>query len=107
MIGKVSVSPADYPRSIEHLKDKEALVLLVVDLLDYPGSVWPNILDLLGKNKKIILVANKVDLILPDHAKYVRNITEVVRTEFLKKCYENSQGNVFPKLIRKTQQIFS
>jgi hypothetical protein len=34
----------------------------VVDLTDFPGSVWPNILDLLGKNKKILLVGNKVKL---------------------------------------------
>ena len=31
-----------------------------MDLTDFPGSVWPNILDLLGKNKKILLVGNKV-----------------------------------------------
>ena len=34
----------------------------MVDLTDFPGSVWPNILDLLGKNKKILLVGNKVKL---------------------------------------------
>ena len=70
---EVSVSPEDYPKAIEHLKDKDALILLVVDLLDFPGSVWPSILDLLGKNKKIILVANKIDLLLPDQRHYIRD----------------------------------
>ena len=45
-------------------QDKKALVILVVDLTDFPGSVWPNILDLLGKNKKIILVGNKVRFLI-------------------------------------------
>ena len=72
-LSEVSVSPEDYPKAIEHLKDKDALILLVVDLLDFPGSVWPNILDLLGKNKKIILVGNKVDLLLPDQSRYIRH----------------------------------
>ena len=56
------MSPDDYPKTLEHLRDKDALILLVVDLLDFPGSVWPNILDLLGKKKKIILIGNKVAL---------------------------------------------
>ena len=63
---KVNVSPEDYPKAIEHIKDKEALVLLVVDLLDFPGSVWPGILSLLGTNKRVITVGNKLDLIVPD-----------------------------------------
>ena len=58
--------------------------MLVVDLLDFPGSVWPNILDLLGKKKKIILVGNKLDLLLPDHDRYTKNITAVMQEEFLR-----------------------
>ena len=76
---RVNVSPEDYPKAIEHIKDKEALVLLVVDLLDFPGSVWPGILSLLGTNKRIIIVGNKLDLIVPDGQKYVRRITNIIR----------------------------
>jgi len=96
---KVSVSPDDYPKTIEHIHDKSALVILVVDLLDFPGSVWPNILNLLGKNKKIILVGNKLDLILPDQSGYIKNITSILQEEFLKKCFENEADKVFPYLI--------
>ena len=76
---KVNVSPEDYPKAIEHIKDKEALVLLVVDLLDFPGSVWPGILSLLGTNKRVIVVGNKLDLIVPDGQKYVKRITNIIR----------------------------
>jgi len=96
---KVSVSPEDYPKTIEHIKDKDALILLVVDLLDFPGSVWPNILDILGTNKKIILVGNKVDLIVPDQSKYIHNITQIIKAEFMKKCFSETEGKIFPKLI--------
>ena len=38
----------------------------MVDLLDFPGSVWTGILELLGNNKKIILVGNKFDMMVLD-----------------------------------------
>ena len=76
---RVNVSPEDYPKAIEHIKDKEALILLVVDLLDFPGSVWPGILSLLGTNKRVIIVGNKLDLIVPDGQKYAKRITNIIR----------------------------
>lgn len=76
---RVNVSPEDYPKAIEHIKDKEALILLVVDLLDFPGSVWPGILSLLGTNKRVVIVGNKLDLIVPDGQKYVKRITNIIR----------------------------
>ena len=97
---KLNVRPEDYPRAIEHIKDKKALVMLVVDLLDFPGSVWPGILELLGKNKKVILVGNKFDLILPDSKSYYRNICNIVRQEFLNKCWsESTEDSCFPQII--------
>lgn len=97
---KLNVSPEDYPKAIEHIKDKKALIILVVDLLDFPGSVWPGILELMGKNKKVILVGNKFDLIVPDSKRYYKNITNVLRSEFLKKCWsEASADSAFPQII--------
>ena len=60
---KVSVSPEDYPKTLAHIYDRKAIVLLVVDLLDFPGSVWPGIIDLLGVNKHIVIIGNKADLL--------------------------------------------
>ena len=97
---KVNISPEDYPKAIEHIKHKTALVLLVVDLLDFPGSVWPGILELLGTNKKIILVGNKFDMIVPDSKKYYKTITNIMRNEFLSKCWsEKLESSSFPAIV--------
>ena len=48
----MNINPEDYPKAISHLKDKKAIVVLIVDLTDFPGSVWPNILDLIGSDKR-------------------------------------------------------
>ena len=97
---KLNVSPEDYPKTFAHIKDKKALVLLVVDLLDFPGSVWPGILEILGKNKKVILVGNKFDLLVPDTKNYYRHISNVLRTKFLEKCWsEVTENSCFPQII--------
>ena len=83
---KVSVSPEDYPKSIAHLKNKKAIIILVVDLTDFPGSVWPGILNQLGKNKRIILVGNKIDLLPADSKYYLKRIEKSMVNTFKKKC---------------------
>ena len=45
----VRVSPQVYEKLLEPIKDKRALVVVVVDLLDVPCSIWPNIIDIVGK----------------------------------------------------------
>ncbi|XP_045130402.1 nitric oxide-associated protein 1-like isoform X3 [Portunus trituberculatus] len=44
----VKVDPNMYEKLLEPIKQKRALVLLVVDLLDVPCSIWPNIMDIIG-----------------------------------------------------------
>lgn len=39
----------------------KSLVLLMVDLLDFPCSIWPGIVDIIGTERPIFLVANKVN----------------------------------------------
>ena len=36
---KMNVAPEDYPKTIAHLKETPAVIVLIVDLLDFPGSV--------------------------------------------------------------------
>ena len=38
---KMNVAPEDYPKTIAHLKETPAVIVLIVDLLDFPGSVRP------------------------------------------------------------------
>ena len=83
---KLSVSPEDYPKTIEHLKSKKAIIILVVDLTDFPGSVWPDIINQLGPNKRILLVGNKVDLLPADSKDYLKRVEQSMLQTFKEKC---------------------
>jgi hypothetical protein len=45
----VIVSPDDYPKLMAHLKNTVALIILMVDLLDFPCSIWPGVMHIIGK----------------------------------------------------------
>ena len=64
-------------------------------------SDWSSgILELMGKNKKVILVGNKFDLLVPDSRNYYKRVTTLLRTQFLDKCWSQStQNSVFPQII--------
>lgn len=47
----VSVCADDYPKILSQIQNKKALVLLMVDLIDFPCSIWPDILDIIGRKK--------------------------------------------------------
>ncbi|XP_066982332.1 nitric oxide-associated protein 1 isoform X5 [Macrobrachium rosenbergii] len=44
----IRVSPDVYQKLLEPIKEKKALAVVVVDLLDVPCSIWPNLIDILG-----------------------------------------------------------
>lgn len=44
----VNVSAEDYPRIVGKIKETYSMVLLLVDLTDFPCSIWPGILDIIG-----------------------------------------------------------
>lgn len=56
----VSVKPEDYINIISTIKDKHALIIVLVDLLDFPCSVFNGLKDLLGSNRPVFIVGNKV-----------------------------------------------
>ena len=86
---KMNIQPEEYPKAISHLKNQKAIVVLIVDLMDFPGSLWPNILDLIGSDKRVILVGNKVDLLAQDSYDYLENVKKVMVKTFVKKCQES------------------
>ena len=96
---KVNVSPGHYESTIAHIASKRAIVLLVVDLLDYPGSVWPGIVDLLGVNKRIILVGNKVDMLPQDSENYLVRVERVMKMAFMDKCSRRLEARCDPKVV--------
>ena len=59
----VSLHAADFYKMIKTLAKKDALIVKVVDIFDFSGSWIEDILEIVGKNKNLLLVANKIDLL--------------------------------------------
>lgn len=53
----------------------------MVDLVDFPCSIWPEIVNIIGPKRPVFIVGNKVDLLPQDSKKYLDHI---------KQCLENS-----------------
>lgn len=77
----VRVQPEEYEKLLQSIRKVKSLVLLMVDLLDFPCSIWPGIVDIIGKDRPIILVANKVDLLPGDSIGYLKRIKESLMTQ--------------------------
>lgn len=80
---KVQVNAEDYVNMIAKIKDEIALAILMVDLVDMPGSIWPNILDIIGKKRPVIVVGNKVDLLPQDSKHYLKHIINVLESSLI------------------------
>ena len=59
----VTLRADDYLRHLSHLREKRALILLVVDVIDFPGSLFPNLHTLVSPASRVMVVANKIDLL--------------------------------------------
>ncbi|XP_043225455.1 nitric oxide-associated protein 1-like [Amphibalanus amphitrite] len=71
----VTVPAADYSLLMRRMGDWPALLVLVVDLLDFPCSVWSGIGQLVGRSRPVIIVGNKVDLLPQDSDGYLARVT--------------------------------
>ncbi|KAG5681016.1 hypothetical protein PVAND_010482 [Polypedilum vanderplanki] len=80
----VSVKPEDYINIIASIKDESSLAIVMVDLLDFPCSIFPELSNVLGKTRPIILVGNKVDLIPRDSQNYLEHLKECLLNEAMK-----------------------
>ncbi|XP_047526121.1 nitric oxide-associated protein 1 [Pieris napi] len=80
----VTVQSEEYERLLQSIKYVKSLVLLMVDILDFPCSIWPGIVDVIGKDRPIFIVANKVDLIPGDSIGYLKRIKESLMAEINK-----------------------
>lgn len=74
----VRVSPEEYPKIISCVKDKRAIAVLMIDMLDFPCSIWPGIMDIIGSQRPVVIVGNKVDLIPGDQLNYLRHLKETL-----------------------------
>ncbi len=59
----ITLKADDYLHHLGHLKDKRALLLLMVDVIDFPGSVFPDLNSLIPPTNPVFIVANKIDLL--------------------------------------------
>ncbi|XP_050357336.1 nitric oxide-associated protein 1 [Nymphalis io] len=80
----VTVQPEEYEKLLQSIRHVKSLVLLMVDLLDFPCSFWSGIVDIIGPDRPIIIVANKVDLLPGDSIGYLKRIKESLMSEIKK-----------------------
>ncbi|MBF0714126.1 ribosome biogenesis GTPase YqeH [Gemella sp. GH3] len=62
-ISDIELGAEDFYQLIRSLSTKNALIVKVVDIFDFSGSWIEDVTDIVGKNKDIVLVANKIDLL--------------------------------------------
>ncbi|XP_053179697.1 nitric oxide-associated protein 1 [Scomber japonicus] len=67
--------PADQYRAVlRQVRPLKALVLLIVDLLDLPDSIVADLPELVGANKRVVVLGNKADLLPADSPNYLQRI---------------------------------
>ncbi|KAJ8262559.1 hypothetical protein GJAV_G00167790 [Gymnothorax javanicus] len=74
----VQMAKEEYRNIVRNIRKEKALVLLILDLLDMPDSVIPDLLELVGKNKHIMVLGNKIDLLPRDSNNYLKRIKEQI-----------------------------
>lgn len=72
----LQVSRDQFRDVVRQIRPHRALVLLVVDLLDLPDSIPPDLPRLVGTNKHVVVLGNKIDLLPGDSPGYLRRIRQ-------------------------------
>lgn len=80
---KVHVNTDDYVEMIAKINEK-SLVILMIDLVDMPCSIWPHIVDIIGRWRPIVVVGNKVDLLPQDSPEYLNHIRDCLDDTLIK-----------------------
>ncbi|XP_056625973.1 nitric oxide-associated protein 1 [Triplophysa dalaica] len=70
----ITMSKQEYRAVVGRIKSEKALVVLIVDLLDVPDSIIPDLPELVGTNKRIMILGNKIDLLPGDAVNYLQRI---------------------------------
>lgn len=89
----VTVSNEEYPKLISKIRSKNSLVIIMVDLLDFPCSVWPGIINLIGEKHLVYIVGNKVDLLPKDDKFHLKRIKHALK-ESLKSSHINHEAKI-------------
>lgn len=75
----IALSADDYKQHLTVLKDKRALVLLIVDAIDFPGSLFPDLYHVLGPRNHVQVIVNKIDLLPNCNRKTLQTLEEYIR----------------------------
>ena len=59
----ITVTSGEIMEYLSQIQRRKGLILYVVDMMDLPGSVFPNLLETVGEAKRIIIIGNKVDML--------------------------------------------
>ena len=59
----ITVTSDEIMEYLCQIQRRKGLILYVVDMMDLPGSVFPNLLETVGEAKRIIIIGNKVDML--------------------------------------------
>ena len=62
-VSDVELGAEDFYKLIKTLSEKDGLIVKVVDIFDFSGSWIEDVIGIVGNNKDIVLVANKLDLL--------------------------------------------
>ncbi|XP_078717474.1 nitric oxide-associated protein 1 isoform X2 [Lampetra fluviatilis] len=73
---RVRVEEDEFKRIIAQVRHRGVLVLCMVDVLDLPNTIIPDLVDLVGDNKSIFVLGNKIDLVPPDSRGYLKRLRE-------------------------------
>lgn len=98
----VTVTAEDYVNIISTIKDKYALAIVLVDLLDFPCSIFNGLKDLLGSNRPVFIVGNKVDLLPRDQPDYLNHIKQCLKAEAMKMGFEDKYIKYISLISAKT-----
>lgn len=90
----VSVAAVDYEVMISRATSQHCVILLLVDLLDFPGSVWPKLATLIGNKNPVIIAGNKVDLLPEDGPRFLSAVEDCLLSQLRRDGFDslNVQG---------------
>lgn len=95
------VSSEDYPKILQTVSKKLSIVILVVDLLDFPCSIWPGIADMFWKTPMVV-VGNKIDLLPQDSKNFLDHVKSVLRENIILSGFGSSYIQAVEVISAKT-----
>lgn len=84
----IEVSAESYVQTIARIQNEFALAIVLVDLLDFPCSLWPGMHELLGPKRPVFIVGNKVDLLPRDSNSYLEHVKQCLKDQIIKSGFD-------------------